>query len=144
MIVRDANVQDRFALVRMGRAFFEAGGLPGQYDPAYAEAVILKAIAAMDRCALVLDIEGERRGALLAVAGPHGLLPMTAATELVWWIDPQARSPRAARAMLEAYEAWAARMDAEIVGLAALDARVAALYRRRGYRPAETHWMKAL
>ena len=48
--------------------------------------------------------------------------------------------------MLDAYEAWAGSQGCAFAGMAGMgaDPDVAKLYLRRGYRVAETHFLKAL
>ena len=48
--------------------------------------------------------------------------------------------------MLDAYETWAAAQRCAFAGMAGMgeDPVVAALYLRRGYRRAETHFLKPL
>jgi hypothetical protein len=48
--------------------------------------------------------------------------------------------------MLSEYEAWAAEQGCLFVGMAGMgdDPAVGKLYQRRGYRRAETHYLKSL
>lgn len=67
------------------------------------------------------------------------------ARETVWFIDPEYRGTAAVR-MLDAYERWAKSLGCVFTGMAGMgaDPKVAKLYLRRGYRVAETHYLKAL
>ena len=70
------------------------------------------------------------------------------AQELFWWVDEEARSSGAGRALLEALEGWARAVGAHsltMISLAALDGeRVAKLYERAGYRRSELTFIKRL
>jgi len=142
--VRRAAPADRIALVRMARDFLAASGLGLPFDPAWVERSAYAHIAGGDRVALVLEAGGRARGMLAGAVAQSPLAPVTVAEEIAWWIDPEARSLAAARAMLAAFEAWARDRGAAVIGLATLDGRAGPLYRRAGYAPAEARWMKAL
>lgn len=75
----------------------------------------------------------------------HEFGPVRLARETVWWIDPKHRG-RAAFRMLDAYEAWAADQGCSFVGMAGMgdDPVVRTLLERRGYRVAETHFLKGI
>ncbi len=102
-------------------------------------------LGAAHRFALVHDVGGVAQGLLLAAAFKHRFGPVWLACETVWWIDPAHRGSAAPR-MLDRYEAWAREARYAFAGMAGMgdDPEVAKLYRRRGYRAAETHFLKAL
>ena len=131
MTIRLATMQDRFAMVRMGKAFLAASGLPLPSDPAHMEATAKAHIAGGDRAAWVLEADGGVHGMLLAIVGPSPLAPVRVADEVCWWIDPPWRGQGAA--MLDVYEAWAVEQGATVAAMHAPDDRVARLYARRGY-----------
>lgn len=138
-IVRPATIDDRFEIIRLGRQFLLASGLPIPFSAAYAEATVRRAIEDSERLALVLD-RGGVKGVLIAAAGIHDFAPIKVASELMWWIDPTCRGGGCV--MLDAYERWASDRGCDLIGLAARDDRPAALYARRGYRPVESHFVK--
>ncbi|UFZ05450.1 GNAT family N-acetyltransferase [Bradyrhizobium ontarionense] len=115
------------------------------FRPDYAERLFQAHLRGGFACALVLDIAGIAQGLLLAAAFEHGFAPIWMAKETAWWIEPDHRG-RSALAMLDAYEAWARGRGCIFAGMAGMgdDPDVAALYRRRGYLGAETHYLKAL
>ena len=119
--------------------------MPSPFSAPHAAALIGAQIVSGDRLALVLDIDGQSHGVLMAAATDHPFAPVRVATEVVWWIEPEHRG-KAASAMLAAYEAWAVQQGCAFVGMAALEAapRAGVIYRRRGYEPVETHFIKAL
>lgn len=142
--VRPAGAADVLALMRMGRAFLAASGLPLPWDETWTAMQIDAIRTAPDGLALVL---GEPAvGFLIARAGNHVFAPVKIAQELAWWIDPPFRSAEAARALLDTYEAWARGQGCALVGLgmfAGADERLPSLYRRRGYAPIEAHYIRA-
>lgn len=144
MTVRRAVEGDRFAILRLGKAFLAASGLPLPFNAAWAERTVRGYIVDGDKLCLVYQASEAVQGVLLAHAGDHPFGPFRIAAELIWWIDPDHRGVAALR-MLDAYEAWAQDQGCAFVGMASLkDERVDRLYIRRGYRAAETHFLKAL
>ncbi|WP_375414620.1 GCN5 family acetyltransferase [uncultured Bradyrhizobium sp.] len=133
---------------REAAGFDTSKGLTGfvfPFDPAYAERLFLSHLVALRALCLVLDVGGSAQGVLMSVAYEHPFGPVWIAKETVWWIDPEHRGPAAAR-MLDAYEAWAQGQHCTFVGMAGMgaDPDVAKLYVRRGYRMAETHYLKSV
>ena len=81
MTIRLATMQDRFAMVRMGKAFLAASGLPLPSDPVHMEATAKAHIAGGDRAAWVLEADGGVHGMLLAIVGASPLAPIRVADE---------------------------------------------------------------
>jgi len=132
---------------RLAAGFDSPGGLTGfcfPFDPLYAARLFMAHLGQPHRLCLVLDVDGMAQGVLMAVASEHPFGPVWLARESVWWIDPAHRGTAALR-MLDAYEAWAAQCGCACAGMAGMgdDPQVATLYRRRGYRTAEIHFLKA-
>lgn len=154
-MIRRATPEDRTRAVmllrasRAGAGFDDPNGLTGfvfPFDPAYAARLFLRYLDAASMLCLVHDVAGAAQGLLLAHAFEHDFGPVRLAQERVWWIDPAHRGSAAAR-MLDAYEAWAlVEQHCAFAGMAGMgdDPAVMALYRRRGYRVAETHCLKRL
>jgi GNAT superfamily N-acetyltransferase len=133
---------------REGAGFDRRDGLTGfvfPFDPAYAERLFLTHLSNPRALCLVNDIDDVAQGVLMAVAFEHPFGPVLLAKETVWWIDPAHRGTAAVR-MLDAYEAWAKERNCVFAGMAGMgsDPDVARLYLRRGYKVAETHYLKAI
>lgn len=153
-MIRPATHKDRLAVIgllrdsRLGAGFDSAEGPTGFTFPfvaAYAERLFLLHLAEPLGFCVVFEVGGTPRGVLMAQAFEHPFGPVMIARETVWWIDPGHRG-RAAIEMLNAYEGWARNKGCTFVGMAGMgaDPDVAALYHRRGYRTAETHFLKAV
>ncbi len=144
-IFRRADAGDRGRLLVMARAFHVASGLPLPFSGPAISILIDACMTAPNRLMLVMDVDGVARGFLAAEAGPHPFAGVTIATELAWWVEPAYRGA-AALGMLGAYEEWARGAGCAAIHLAGLggDPAVSTVYRRRGYRPAETHFLKIL
>jgi hypothetical protein len=153
--VRLAAPADKAEVVRLLRDSREAAGFDAAtgvtgftfpFEPVYAEHLFRAHISTPFGFCHVLDLGGDKLfGVLMATASEHPFGPVWLARETVWWIEPGARGHSAVR-MLDAYEDWAERLNCKFVGMAGMgeDPEVAKLYLRRGYRKAETHFLKAL
>ena len=102
---------------------------------------------------LFLDSKVKDRIILLWVKEkPVGILAATAETnifnrfrfagELIWWIDPEHRTGRAASEMLKAYEYWARQAGCQSAALVDLMGNLDNYYKRKGYERRETSYLK--
>jgi GNAT superfamily N-acetyltransferase len=149
LLTDKARVVELLADSRTGAGFDTPEGPTGfafPFDAAYAERLFLAHLRGPRTLALVHDVEERAEGVLMAAASEHPFGPVWLARETLWWIDPAHRGGTAAPRMLDAYEKWAARQGCAFVGMAGMgdDPAVGALYWRRGYRIAETHYLKAV
>lgn len=153
-MIRPATLSDKERVIlllrdsRAGAEFDRKDGISGfafPFDPAYAERLFLSYVGAERRFCCVHDVGGCAQGVLLAHAYEHDFGPVWMSQERLWWIDPAHRGTAAPR-MLDAYETWSREVGCQFAGMAGMgaDPVVAKLYRRRGYRDAETNFLKAL
>lgn len=142
MTVRPASPGDAAAIVRLLKDAHAAASLPFPFSAPHAMALVQRHIAESSLLALVAGTPPQ--GVLLASAQDHPFAAVRYATETVWWVAPEARGVGAD--MLTAYEAWAVEQNCAFAGMAALATfpRASTIYRRRGYREAETHFLKPL
>jgi GNAT superfamily N-acetyltransferase len=154
IVIRCAALADKSRIVTLLKHSREAAGFDHTadgttgfcfpFDPAYAERLFLLHLQA-HRLAIVLEADGCAQGVLMAIAAEHPFGPVRLARETVWWIEPDYRGSGALR-MLGHYEQWAAAEGCAFVSMAGLGEfpDVGRLYLRRGYRPAETHFLRAI
>jgi hypothetical protein len=155
-MIRRGTLDDRTRAVqllrdsRLGAGFDSSAGATGfafPFEPAYAARLFVNYLTAPKCLCLVAEANGVAQGLLLAHAFEHDFGPVWLAQERVWWIDPIHRGLRGAALMLDAYECWAKEeQGCAFAGMAGMgdDPDVAKLYLRRGYRVAETHFLKVL
>ena len=143
-MIRQATMADKFRVLLLAKNFHEASGLPIPFNPAYASILFDQFIDDPERLCLVLDRNGVQ-GVLAAQSGILPIAPVKAATEVIWWIEPDYRG-RDAIHMLVAYEAWATDQGCSFVNMVGLgsDPLTAKFYERRGYIAAERHFMKPI
>lgn len=78
-------------------------------------------------------------GAIAGEISPLRFGKGIAAQEIFWWAE------RNGIALLSAYEDWAVAKSADLISMIGLqDPRVAKIYGRRGYQPAEQTYLKGL
>lgn len=153
-MIRLARSTDKGRVVELLRgAHVEAGfdrsdgptGFCFPFEPEYGERLFLGHLLAARGCSIVLEKEGTAQGILMAAAFEHPFGRVWMAKETVWWIDPRYRGSSAFR-MLDAYEKWAKDQNCKFAGMAGMggDPQVAVLYQRRGYKRAETHFLRSL
>lgn len=142
-MIRLATPADAAQIVRLLRDAHSAAALPFAFSAPHAMALAQRHIAEAGLLALVAGVPAQ--GVLLAASQDHPFAAVRYATETVWWIAPEARGQFAA-GMLDTYENWAAEQSCAFAGMAALASfpRAGIIYRRRGYREAETHFLKPL
>lgn len=145
MTPRLAEPSDRLAIVRLLKDAHKAASLPVPFSAPHALALVDRHMCSRELLALVCGPSGAPVGVLLAASQEHPFAPIRYAAETVWWIAPEARGQGAAE-MLAFYEAWATEQGCAFAGMAALASfpRAGVIYRRRGYREAETHFLKPL
>lgn len=154
-MIRTATLADKTQIIRLmknsrvGAGFDRTDGPTGftfPFDPAYAERLFFNYLNQPRRLSLVNDIDGIAQGILLAHAFEHDFGPTWLSQERLWWIDPAHRGLCAATKMLDEYERWSRSLNCRFAGMAGMgdDPIVSVLYRRRGYRVAETHFLKVL
>ncbi len=141
-MIRHATASDKMACLRLLRESHEAAGFTFPFSAAHASALFDYHHASPQTCLMVI---GDKPvGLLMAGWFEHPFGFGRFAKETVWWITPGARG-RWANKMLDAYEAWAREQSCRAVGMATLATNdVSVLFLRRGYLPAETHYLKAL
>ena len=143
-MVRPGTSADRFAVIDLLRQSHVAAGYTFRFEAARADALYRLHLENPAACALLLERDGIACGLLLASAFDHPFGAGLMAKETVWFIAPSARG-RSDLAMLDAYEAWAKSIGCVAIGMAALASNdVSKLYIRRGYAPAETHFLKTI
>jgi GNAT superfamily N-acetyltransferase len=151
-MIRRAVPADKARVITLMRHFHAdallhsfLGGFRFEADPAYGERLFKAHLLWPHALCLVLDEDGAAQGVLMATATEHPFGPVRLARETLWWIEPDYRGASAVR-MLDAFEEWARDQRCAFSGMAGLggDPAVAKLYLRRGYSPAETHYLKAL
>lgn len=138
--VRRATAEDRLAVISLLKESHAAARLTFPFSAPHLDLLFRQH---MER-GLVLVTGEPAHGVLMAMTFDHPFGAGKWAKETCWYIAPSGRG-RSALQMLDAYEAWAREQGCTTIGMASLASNdVSKIYERRGYAPAETHFVKAL
>lgn len=139
-MIRHATPEDRLAVIRLMKDAHAAAGFTFPFSAPHADALFRQHLS----CGLVLVCGQPAQGVLMAATFDHPFGAGKWAKETLFYIAPEARG-RSAIQMLDSYEAWAREQGCATIGMASLATNdVSKIYERRGYAPAETHFVKAL
>lgn len=133
---REAALDDMPALLVWARAFHAASGVPAGFDEG-AVAGFLAGMMASPNAVVLTNGHGGIGGALVpAYTDPSHVM----AVELFWWAE------RGGMGLLAAFEGWAKDMGAAEVRMTTLSnlPRADALLRRKGFRPMEISYTRAI
>jgi hypothetical protein len=150
-MIRPAQIKDKARVIELLRHSSIAAGFHRTenvfhfpLEAAYGERLFLAHMLPHRLC-LVLEVCNRAQGVLMATAAEHPFGPVMVARETAWWIEPEHRGLAAIK-MLDIFERWARAEGCLFAGMGGLGEApdVASIYTRRGYRAAETHFLKAL
>lgn len=144
MTIRAATPNDLDAIVAMGERFIETE-YPGaiRFDP---ERLVSLACSLMAGAGAVLIAEAADGlvGMMALTTYQHPMNGDTIATEIVWWMEPEARGGRAALQLFAAGEAWARTQGATKFQMIAPSDKVGRFYERIGFERIEVHYQRSL
>lgn len=113
-----------------------------EFDAAMAERQFTTHLASPESICLVYEADNEPRGIFVGVATNYPSGPVKLAIEVVFWVSPQYRGSAWIRIMRE-FETWAADNGCAFTSISSKqDERFSSALERRGYAPAETHYLR--
>jgi len=149
--IRNATPADVPAIERMGLRFV---GSVAKYGTIFrATPQSMQTLAALffalgeDAAVIILAVNSDDQpfGMIACVVAPQLIDGTIYADEMVWWVDPEARSLRAGPALLTAAEDWARGKNCSMLKMVApIPSTVGNFYERLGYQPIETAYAKGL
>lgn len=144
--IREATPDDVPAIVQMGLRFLTSAPYGGllRPKPEVMAAFALRLIQSDEAVWLVAERQGALIGMLAMFLYAQPFSGQVIATELCWWVEPEARGPRTAIRLLTQGEAWARAKGAELLQMIAPTDHVAAFYERTGFERIEVHYQRAL
>lgn len=136
-VIRQAAGADVPRLVAMGERFITETGyhalLP--VNAAQITALMQDLVSGSASSILVLERDGALIGMIGLYAFRHPISGEAVASEVFWWVEPEARG--GGLRLLTAAEAWAAAQGAVLLQMIAPTPAVERIYTRRGYVPVE-------
>lgn len=143
MSIRKATVDDTIPVLELLREAHEAALAKFfEFDSAMAERQWMTHLASTESICLVHDVGGEPRGVFVGAATNYPSGPVRLAIEVVFWVSPQYRGSAWLRIMRE-FESWAKDKGCAFTSVSSKqDERFSTALERRGYAPAETHYLR--
>lgn len=144
-MIRPANVGDTIPVLGLLREAHEAA-LAGffEFSAEMAERQWNSHLSSPESICIIYEVDGEPRGVFVGAATNYPSGPVRLAIEVVFWVSPQYRGSAWLRIMRE-FKSWAKDKGCAFTSISSKrDDRFSAALSRRGYAPAETHFLKAI
>jgi N-acetylglutamate synthase-like GNAT family acetyltransferase len=100
-------------------------------------------------------IEADKTNSIIFLYEDKGMLVATStpfifgediklATEIAWWVEPDARMSGIGKILLNAFEYWAEKIGCRMLSMSCLDDSVAKFYEKNGYKLYERTYFKEI
>lgn len=148
--IRDAIPEDVFDLTLSVKQFCKEVPHPAwkKTDGNRIKDVITGLIEHTDGFVKVASYEGEIVGAIIGVISSVPINDFRVAQEIMFWFDPEHRNGKASHKLIDDYVAWSKEKKCSFARLSTLDellgSRVGVLFKRKGFTPIETAYVKEL
>lgn len=146
-MIRPATLDDVPAIAQMAGKFYATTDY-AKFAPFDETAVTNLSAGLTEHILLVAEYNNKLVGVVGLFVAPFTFNPsITFATEVVWWVEPEARSTGAGIALLQAVEPAAKARGCTMVQmmhLATSPKQAGALYQRHGYNLSELSYTKVI
>lgn len=134
-----STLEDSNRAVKLLLDFHKVTQLPFKTSAAWALALFQTCVKDDDKIAI-----SKPGGILLGAVGKSLLGPFLQSHEIAWWVDPDHRGN--SLEMLKLYERWATEKGAKLIEVKSLSKfpEVEHIYKKLGYEPIETSWIKVV
>lgn len=149
-ILRDAIETDVLDIVLAVKQFCKEVPHPawGRFDSNKVKDLVSSLIDSEAGFVKIVTIDEEVVGALIATATPVPINSFIFAQELMFWLDPDHRNGKTSPKLIDAYVEWSKAVGCDFVRLSTLDelldSRVGIIFKRKGFKPIETAYIKEL
>ena len=149
-ILRDAIETDVLDIVLAVKQFCKEVPHPawGRFDSNKVKDLVSGLIDSEAGFVRIVTIDEEVVGALIAAATPVPINSFIFAQELMFWLDPDHRNGKTSPKLIDAYVEWSKAVGCDFVRLSTLDelldSRVGVIFKRKGFKPIETAYIKEL
>ena len=149
-ILRDAIETDVLDIVLAVKQFCKEVPHPawGRFDSNKVKDLVSSLIDSEAGFVKIVTIDEEVVGALIAAATPVPINSFIFAQELMFWLDPDHRNGKTSPKLIDAYVEWSKAVGCDFVRLSTLDelldSRVGIIFKRKGFKPIETAYIKEL
>ena len=149
-ILRDAIETDVLDIVLAVKQFCKEVPHPawGRFDSNKVKDLVSSLIDSEAGFVKIVTIDEEVVGALIAAATPVPINSFIFAQELMFWLDSDHRNGKTSPKLIDAYVEWSKAVGCDFVRLSTLDelldSRVGVIFKRKGFKPIETAYIKEL
>ena len=142
-MIKVATEEDIETIMKLAKNFMEHANYYQQVDLDKSRELALNFIKGDKKERIILLYDDIAM--LVGMATPFVFGKALVASELVWWVEPQARNKEIGRALLEAFEYWAKeKAGCGFMTMSCLDNSVAKFYESNGYKLYEYAYFKEL
>jgi RimJ/RimL family protein N-acetyltransferase len=144
--IRPATPDDVFDILILAKEFSKEAPQSHKWSKAKTEAFLFSALQSDTMTILVLEVNGDIVGAIVAVVTEMYMSHTTIASELAWFVSKEYRGKTSSLKLVFAYEDWAKSKHAQVIGMGDIEgiANLEKLYTRMGYKKSESVYMKEL
>lgn len=144
--IREATQDDVFDILILAKEFSKEAPQSHKWSKAKTEAFLFSALQADTMTILVLEVDGDIVGAIVAVVTEMYMSHTTIASELAWFVSKAYRGKPSSLKLVFAYEDWAKSKRAQYIGMGDIQgiSNLEKLYTRLGYKKFESVYMKEI
>lgn len=149
-VIRDANQDDVFDLTLSVKQFCKEIPHPAwkRTDSQKISNVLSQLIDHNDGFVKVACHDNEIVGALVGMVSTAPINDYRFSQEIMFWFDPDHRNGKASHKLIDDYVSWSKKNKCSFARLSTLDellnSRVGVLFKRKGFNPVETAYVKEL
>jgi GNAT superfamily N-acetyltransferase len=147
-VIRNATEADTLDIVLAVKQFCKEIPHPawGKFEATKVKDLVTNLIESEAGFVKVVVSEEEIVGALIACATPLTINSFVFAQELMFWLDADHRNGKTSPKLIDSYVEWAKRIGCNYIRLSTLDelldSRAGVLFKRKGFKPVETAYIK--
>ena len=148
--IREANQSDVFDLTLSVKQFCKEIPHPAwrSTDSSKIKDVITQIIDHPEGFVKVASYNGEIIGALIGFINSTPINHYKFSQEIMFWFDPEHRNGKVSHKLIDDYVDWSKQNNCSFARLSSLDellgSRVGVLFKRKGFTPIETAYVKEL
>jgi len=146
--IRNATEHDVLDIVLAVKQFCKEVPHPawGKFDSNKVNDLVTQLLQVPEGFVQIALADDEIVGALIGVVSGIPINSMVFAQELMFWLDPNHRNGKTAPKLIDSYVKWAENMGCNFIRLSELDnildGKAGILFKRKGFIPVETAYVK--
>ncbi len=148
--IRDANHSDILDITIAAKLFSKETNHPAMstINPNKVAVTLQQLLDSEVGLVKVACFNKEIIGAIAGVVSELPINDLVVAQELMLWLDPSHRNGKTAPKLIDGYVEWASKKGCDFVRLSALEGilsgKAGVLFKRKGFKPIETAYIKEL